>query len=215
MHCSIGRGYDLCENYRRNGFDTTIEACVHYLVLDEENDVSRLVGKAKINPPIRARAEVERLWHHLAAGHITIVSTDHVSWSEDRKSDPVMARNASGVPGLEALYQLLIKGLVERELPVSWAARLLAANPARLFRIGHAKGALALGRDADVTVMAHDPRRYDPARSGHNFVGWSPYEGIELPYRPVATFLRGEMIFDGKDVLAAPGSGRFVSPARS
>ena len=214
VHCSIGRGYELCENYRRNGFDTTIEACVHYLVLDEENDVSRLVGKAKINPPIRPRAEVERLWQHLAAGHVTIVSTDHVSWSEDRKSDPVMARNASGVPGLEALYQLLIKGLVERELPISWAARLLAANPARLFRIGQAKGALALGRDADITVMAHDPRRYDPARSGHNFVGWSPYEGIELPYRPVATFLRGELIFDGKDVLAAPGSGRFVSPAR-
>ncbi len=214
VHCSIGRGYELSENYRRNGFDTTSEACVHYLVLDEENDVSRLVGKAKINPPVRSRREVERLWQHLAAGHVTIVSTDHVSWSEDRKNDPVMARNASGVPGLEALYQLLIKGLVERELPVSWAARLLAANPARLFRIGHAKGALALGRDADITVMAHDPRRYDPALSGHNFVGWSPYEGIELPYRPVATFLRGELIFDGKDVLAAPGSGRFVSPAR-
>lgn len=213
VHCSISRGYELCNAYRMQGHDTTIEACIHYLVLDEENDVARVGGKAKINPPIRSRKEVEALWRHLAAGNVTVVSTDHVSWSEDRKSDPVMLKNASGVPGLEVLYSLLLKGLVERGLSPVWAARLLASNPARLFRIGHRKGALELGRDADIVVMAHDPRRYDAAASGHNFVGWSPYEGIELPYRPVATFLRGELAYDGASVVAEPGQGRFVTPA--
>jgi allantoinase len=213
VHCSIGRGYDLCAGYRAQGFETTVEACIHYLTLDEEHDVARLGGKAKINPPIRSRREVEALWRHLAAGNVTVVSTDHVSWSEDRKTDPVMLNNASGVPGLEALYSLLLKGLVERDLPVTWAARLLAANPARLFRIGHRKGALAVGRDADIAVLAHAPHRYDPAASGHNVVGWSPYAGIELPYRPVATFLRGRLAFDGTRVLAEPGTGRFVTPA--
>jgi allantoinase len=213
VHCSVGRGYDLCEAYRLQGFDATIEACIHYLFLDEEHDVARLGGKAKINPPVRPRREVEALWRHLAAGHVTVVSTDHVSWSEDRKNDPDMLANASGVPGLEVLYALLVKGLVERELDLSWAARLLAANPARLFRIGHRKGALAPGRDADVVVMAHEPHRYDPAASGHNFVHWSPYAGLELPYRPIATFLRGQLIYDGKNVLAEPGNGAFVRPA--
>ncbi|HWU00895.1 MAG TPA: dihydroorotase family protein [Terriglobales bacterium] len=213
VHCSIGRGYDLCSSYRQQGFDSTIEACIHYLTLDEENDVARLGGKAKINPPLRSRAEVEKLWRHLASGHITVVSTDHVSWSEERKSNPEMLKNSSGAPGLEVLYPLLIKGLLDRKLDLSWAARLLALNPARLFRISDKKGALEPGRDADVTVMAHDPRRYDPSASGHNVVGWSPYAGIELPYRPVATFLRGKTIFDGRDVLAQPGTGTFVKPA--
>jgi allantoinase len=212
VHCSVGRGYDLCEAYRRQGFDATIEACIHYLILDEERDVKRWVGKAKINPPIRPRREVEALWRHLAAGNVTVVSTDHVGWSEDRKSNPEMLENSSGVPGLEVLYSLLVKGLVERGLDVTWAARLLAANPARLFRIGHRKGAIETGRDADLVVMAHDPRRYDPAASAHNFVHWSPYAGIELPYRPIATFLRGRLAYDGKDVLAEPGRGVFVRP---
>ena len=212
VHCSVGRGYDLCQAYRLQGFDTTVEACIHYLTLDEEHDVARLGGKAKINPPIRPRHEVEALWRHLAAGHVTVVSTDHVSWSEDRKTDPDMLKNSSGVPGLEVLYSLLIKGLIERRLDVSWAARLLAANPSRLFRFGRRKGAIEPGNDADLAVMAHAPRRYDPAASGHNFAGWSPYAGIELPYRPIATFLRGEMIYDGTRVLAAPGSGDFVRP---
>lgn len=213
VHCSVGRGYELCDAYRRQGYDATVEACIHYLTLDEENDVARLGGKAKINPPVRPRREVEALWRHLAAGQVTVVSTDHVSWSEDRKTDPDMLKNASGVPGLEALYSLLLKGLVERGLDVSWAARLLAANPARLFRIGHRKGAIEPGRDADLVVMAHAPRRYDPAASGHNFVGWSPYEGIELPFAPVATLLRGRMVFDGRTVTSDPGTGAFVRPA--
>ena len=213
VHCSIGRGYDLCRAYRAQGFDTTIEACIHYLVLDEETDVRRLVGKGKVNPPIRSRAEVEALWGHLAAGNISIVSTDHVSWSQDRKSDPVMLRNASGLPGLEVLTSLLLKGLLERGLSPIWAARLLATNPARLFRLGHRKGALDPGRDADIVVMAHDPRRYDPAASGHSIADWSPYAGMELPYRPVATYRRGELVYDGTRVLAAPGTGRFVTPS--
>jgi allantoinase len=61
-------------------------------------------------------------------------------------------------------------------------------------------------------VMAHAPHRYDPAASGHNFVTWSPYAGIELPYRPVATYLRGKPIFDGTNVTAEAGNGRFVRP---
>ncbi|MGY3693050.1 allantoinase [Bradyrhizobium sp. USDA 3240] len=215
VHCSVGRGYDLCEAYRQQGFDTTIEACIHYLMLDEEHDVARLGGKAKVNPPVRPRREVELLWRHLAAGNVTVVSTDHVSWSEDRKTDADMLKNSSGVPGLEVLYPLLLKGLTERQLDVTWAARLLAANPARLFRIGHRKGAIELGRDADLVVMAHAPHRYDPATSGHNFVKWSPYAGIELPYRPVATYLRGKLVYDGTNVLADPGSGAFVCPSRS
>ena len=212
VHCSLGRGYDMAAAYRAQGVDATIEACIHYLTLCEEDDVARIGGKAKINPPVRGKAEREALWRHLAAGNDTVVSTDHVSWSEDRKTDPHMLRNASGVPGLEVLYPLLVQGLMDRGLPLSWAARLLAANPARLFRIGHRKGALAVGRDADLTVLGHKPGRYDPAASGHNRVQWSPYEGIALTHRPVATFLRGKLAFDGTAVVAEPGNGGFVRP---
>lgn len=213
VHCSVGRGYEMCSAYRAQGARASVEACIHYLTLSEEEDVARLVGKAKINPPIRPRVEVDALWRHLAAGAVTIVSTDHVSWSEDRKSDPDMLKNASGVPGLEALYALLLKGLDQRGLPLTWAARLLAENPARLFRISDRKGGIAPGRDADIVIARRDPRRYDPAASGCNFVEWSPYSGIELPFRIEATFLRGEPVFDGA-TTAGPGTGRWMRPRR-
>ena len=214
VHCSVGRGYELAESYRDQGVEATIEACIHYLVCSEEDDVSRMLGKAKCNPPIRSRAEREAIWAHLAAGNVTIVSTDHVSWSLSRKSSPVMLENASGMPSLEVLTSLLVDGLVERNLPLTHAARLLAGNPARLFRISDRKGALSVGLDADITVVAERPRHYDPAASGHNFVHWSPYEGRLIRHCPVATFQRGRMIFDGTQVLAEPGAGRFVKASR-
>ncbi len=215
VHCSLGRGYELAASYRAMGHQATIEACIHYLVLDEENDVRRLGGKAKINPPVRPRAEVEALWRHVAAGNVTLVSTDHVSWSEDRKTKPSMLENSSGVPGLEVMIPLFVKGALERGISLTWAARLMALNPARHFRIDHVKGALTPGRHADICVMTPEPFVYDASASGHNVVGWSPYEGMRLPWRVSGTWLRGKHAFDGTRVLAEPGTGRFVKPPLS
>ncbi|WP_423068577.1 dihydroorotase [Devosia sp. CN2-171] len=210
VHCSLSRGYDIAADYRARGFHASIECCIHYLTLDEENDVRRLGGKAKINPPIRPRAEVEKLWKQVAAGNVTLVSTDHVSWSEDRKTNPDMLANASGVPGLEAMVPLFVKGALERGVSLTWAAKLMAANPARHFRLGQ-KGALEAGKDADITVLVNRPQVYDAARSGHNVVGWSPYNGIELPWTVAGTWLRGKQVFDGT-VVVEPGLGRWVRP---
>jgi allantoinase len=211
VHCSLSRGYDIAADYRARGFAATIECCIHYLTLDEENDVRRLGGRAKINPPIRPRAEVEKLWQQVAAGNVTLVSTDHVSWSLDRKTNADMLSNASGVPGLEVMIPLFVKGALQRSIPLTWAARLMAANPARHFRLSD-KGALEVGKDADICILAPRARIYDAAASGHNVVTWSPYRGIELPWTVAATYLRGKMVFDGTKV-ADPGAGKWQRPA--
>ncbi len=212
VHCSLSRGYEIARRYRDEGHHATVECCIHYLVLDEENDVARLGGKAKINPPIRPRAEVEALWRQVAAGNVSMVSTDHVSWTEERKTDPDMLRNASGVPGLEVMVPLFVKGAEARGIPLTWAARLLAENPARHFRIDDRKGGIAVGRDADLVVLEPVSRVYQGAASRHSVAGWSPYDGIELPWTVAASWRRGAQVFDGAEVLAAPGSGRFVRP---
>ncbi|CCM74118.1 dihydroorotase [Rhizobium mesoamericanum] len=212
VHCSLGRGYDIARAYRRDGFEATVECCIHYLTLDEENDVKRLGGKAKINPPIRPRGEVEALWRKVAEGNVWLVSTDHVSWSENRKTNPDMLANASGVPGLEVMVPLFLKGASERGIPLTWAAKLMAENPAKHFRLDHVKGALTPGKDADIVVLEPREMVYDAAASGNNVVGWSPYNGILLPWTVSATYLRGKKIADGVTVLAEPGTGRFVRP---
>jgi len=212
VHCSLGRGYEMAASYRAQGYEATAECLIHYLTLDEENDARRLGGRSKCNPPLRPRAEVEKLWRHLAAGNVTLVSTDHVAWSLDRKTNPDMLANASGLPGLETMLPLFVKGALERGIPLTWVARLTALNPARHFRIDHVKGALTVGRDADIVVMTPEEYVFDAASSGNSVSGWSPFDGMTLPYKISGTYLRGALAYDGRSVLSAPGAGRFVSP---
>ncbi|WP_440411434.1 dihydroorotase [Neorhizobium petrolearium] len=215
VHCSLGRGYEIAAAYRAQGHRATVECLIHYLTLDSETDAKRLCGRSKCNPPIRPRAEVEKLWRHIAAGNVTLLSTDHVSWSLDRKTNSEMLANASGLPGLEAMVPLFIKGALERGVTLTWAARLMALNPARHFRIDHIKGALEVGKHADIAVLTPERHVFDASRTGNNVVGWSPYDGMTLPYKVAATYLRGKLAYDGSRVLAEPGNGDFVRPLAS
>ncbi|PAF43425.1 amidohydrolase family protein [Helicobacter sp. 11S03491-1] len=214
VHCSNPRGYEICAGYQKQGFCVSIEACLHYLVLSEEEDVSGLVGKAKVNPPIRSLKDKEALWKHLDCGNITVVSTDHVSWSEDRKSFANMFKNSSGATGLEVLLPLMLTEAHKRGISFSKIVRVLSYNPARLFHINHKKGALEIGRDADLVILSKENYLYDAGRSGVNFVSWSPYDGREIDFRVKKHMLRGEWIFDDGKVLASPGFGEFVSPMK-
>ena len=215
VHCSLGRGYEIAAGYRAQGHRATVECLIHYLTIDSETDAKRLGGKSKCNPPIRPRAEVEKLWRHVAAGNVTLLSTDHVSWSLDRKTNPDMLANASGLPGLEAMVPLFVKGALERGVSLTWAAKLMALNPAKHFRIDHIKGALEIGKHADIAVLTPEEHVFDASKTGNNVVGWSPYDGMTLPYKVAATYLRGRLAYDGSKVLAEPGNGKFVRPLPS
>ncbi|SDN80133.1 dihydroorotase family protein [Ensifer sp. YR511] len=215
VHCSLGRGYEIAASYRAQGHQATVECLIHYLTLDQETGAKRLGGRSKCNPPIRPRAEVEKLWRHLANGNITLLSTDHVSWSLDRKTNRDMLANASGLPGLEAMVPLFVKGALERGVSLTWAAKLMALNPARHFRIDHIKGALEIGKHADIAVLTLESHVFDASKTGNNVVGWSPYDGMTLPYKVAATYLRGRLAYDGSKVLAEPGTGKFVRPLPS
>ena len=212
VHCSNGRGMDICQSYRQQGFSSSIETCLHYLSLCEEDDVARLAGRAKVNPPIRGHAEREALWRHIAAGQVDAVSTDHVSWSLDRKDQPNMLDNASGATGLELLLPLTMTGAVQRGIALPHIVQVLTSKVAKLFRIDHCKGALEVGKDADLVVLQRAPYTYRASDSGNNFANWSPYDGRTIDFKVACTMLRGQWVFDGARVLAEPGTGRFVAP---
>ena len=210
VHCSLGRGIEICNSYKAQGFAASVEVCIHYFLFDEETAVRERGGLAKVNPPIRAAAEREKLWAHLAAGNIDIVSTDHVAWSLDRKNDPDMLLNASGGPSLEVLVPVFLQGCVDRGIDLRIAARVLAHNPARHFRLDRTKGALTVGRDADFSIIDPDTAPW-LVETSQTVSDWSNYDRMELP-QVRETWLRGERIWDGSAVLNNGGDGRFVRP---
>ena len=94
-------------------------------------------------------------------------------------------------------------------------AKLMAENPAKHFRLDHVKGALTPGRDADIMVLTPESYVVDTAKSGNSVAGWSPFDGMTLPYKVAATYVRGRLAYDGAKVLAEPGSWPFRPSARA
>jgi allantoinase len=210
-HSSIARGFDLARQFRAEGARTTGEACIQYLCMTEE-DLVRLQGFGKCNPPFRTAAEVERMWDAIAAGTVSYVSTDHAPWPRERKlyAGDIFAVGA-GLTGMQSFAPLMFTLLERRGLPVTLMASLCAERPARFHGLAPKKGTIRLGADADFCVLERGAFTFDARdiRDREN-ARWSPYDGMAMTARVAATYLRGACIWDGREVLAKPGTGRFV-----
>ncbi|KAA2211903.1 dihydroorotase [Teichococcus oryzae] len=209
-HSSLARGFDIAESFRRMGGKATGEACIQYLCMTEE-DLVRLKGFGKCNPPFRTAEEVERMWAALAAGKIAYISTDHAPWQRDKKlGDDIFACGA-GLTGMQSFAPLMYTLLAERGMPVTVMAQLCAERTARFHGLYPKKGAIRIGSDADFAVLERGDFVFDEATiQDRPDARWSPYHGRAMKARVAAAFLRGAQIWDGGEVRAKPGQGRFV-----
>ena len=154
----------------------------------------------KVNPPLRSAADVEALRAGLADGTIDIVATDHAPHPHEDK-DCEWAAAAFGMLGLETALSIVQETMVDTGL-LDWAgvAERMSYAPARIGRVADHGRPIAVGEPANLVL--YDPavrRTVDRRRSRPRLSRNTPYAGMELPGRVVATFLRGRpTVLDGK-----------------
>lgn len=165
VHVSTERGFQLCQEFRCAGHLASIETCIQYLMLNHEEHTRRFGAKTKHYPPIRPKAEVEKLWKYIASGRCDFVSSDHVSWSLERKQNSNVFKNASGGPGLETLLPAFWTGCEKHRVSPAMVVRLLSSDPARHFHLEDRKGGFETGKHADIVILANERYRYDPSKS--------------------------------------------------
>ena len=208
VHTSSAAALEAALRHRRAGADVTVETCPHYLT----HDVSWPGGDVgKINPPLRERADCERLWQGLRSGEIDTVATDHVHRDLSGKAGGIWAASP-GCPGMETMLPVLLsEGYCKRGLPLDRIAALTATNPARAMGLSHVKGAIAPGLDADLAVVDTNGRWTVTREGVLSSAGYSIYEGWELTGRLIHTLVRGRPVLRDCALLdEAVGTGRFV-----
>jgi allantoinase len=209
-HSSLARGFDLAAIYRDLGMKASGEACIQYLCMTED-DIVRLGGRGKCNPPFRSGEEVERMWDRLLKGTVAYVSTDHAPWPADRKKDPDIFKCGAGLTGLQSFAVLMFSLLTERGLSPTLMAKYCAEEPARFHGLLPKKGRIAIGSDADFCVIEKGAFTFDEAMIvDRPECRWSPYHGRAMAGRVAAAYLRGAQVWDGAAVLNKAGGGRFV-----
>jgi allantoinase len=215
VHATVERAFTLVQRAREDGVDATAETCLHYLLMDED-ELTRQGARAKINPPLRSRAQVERLWDLIAAGRVAYVTTDHVGWTRERKETRSIFEAKSGVPALEVFLPLFFDQAVGRRgFSVGQVTQLVSENPARRLGLWPQKGGLVIGADADLVLFDPDRRwRIDEARLVTP-AGWSPYHGREVTGAIDTVLSRGRKVFARCEVAGSPGLGQWVRPNRA
>jgi allantoinase len=167
---------------------------------------------AKVNPPIRPRADVEALWQAVLERDVDWIVSDHACCATEQKYSAKFPKNIwlakSGFGGTEYLLSGVLSEGSKRGMSYNHMAELLSWNPARRYGVLQ-KGDVAPGYDADLVLV--DPRESFVVRAAESESkqGYTPFEGVELTGRVKSTFLRGELIYDQGNVVGPP-RGRYL-----
>jgi allantoinase len=212
VHVSSGRGVALAAEARARGVDVSIETCPHYLFFTED-DVERLGAVAKCAPPLRDAKEQAALWTQLLAGAVDIVASDHSPAPPDMKAGD-FGQAWGGIAGVQSTLSVLLdRGYHCRQLSLERISSLIAAEPARRFRIP-GKGSIAAGMDADLALV--DISRSTQLRPEHLMQRHplnNPYLGSTFRGNVERTIRRGVTIFASGEITSR-GGGKFVRPIR-
>lgn len=171
----------------------TAETCPHYLTFDAAT-IPDGATEFKCAPPIRSREHRERLWEGLLEGTLQMVVTDHSPAPPDLKrvEEGDFLSAWGGIASLELRLPAVWDGARRRGIGVERLVEWLSVAPARLAGLGHRKGRIAPGYDADLTVFDPDGETLVSAASLHQRHPLTPYDGMRLAGRVREVLLAGE-----------------------
>ncbi|MDO4581561.1 MAG: dihydroorotase [Bacillota bacterium] len=215
VHISAPEACELVKQARLDGVDVVAETCFHYLTYCHD-DIDRFGPYAKCNPPLRSRADMEKLWDYIYDGTITIIGSDHAPFIPSEKEIGVtdgIWKAYSGMPAIEMLLPIMLTHVNSGRLTLGQLARLISENTARLYGMFPQKGCIAVGCDADFAILDLE-REYmtsiDDMYSRSKAIN-KLFDNTRVKGKPAYTVMRGKVLMeDGKVDLDQRGWGRFV-----
>ena len=204
LHVSTAEELDYIREYRDI---CSVEVLLNHLVQVAPDCYDRLGGYAVMNPPIRDQRHADAAWEAVNNGVVDTIASDHAPHSRAAKERP-WPSCASGLTGVQTLLPMMLDQVNRGKLSLARLADLMSAGPARIYG-ARSKGRIAVGYDADFTLV--DLKKH---RRIENFwiasqCGWTPFDGVAATGWPAATLIRGQVAMREDEVLGSP-SGRHV-----
>jgi dihydroorotase len=206
FHVSSREGLDMVDVWRVRGVDFTTEATPHHCFLGAE-DMRELGSRMRINPPVRRRSEGhgEALLAGLASGRVTGIGTDHAPHAREEKVHDDIWQAASGFAGVETSLRLfLTHGVHAGRMTLEQYVRASSEGPARTWGLYPRKGAIAVGSDADMTLVDLDREGVLEEARLHGRNPLTPFEGQQTRGAAVATIVRGRVVMRDGELVGQP-----------
>ncbi|MGH6873014.1 MAG: dihydroorotase [Rhizomicrobium sp.] len=170
----------------------TVETTPQHLTLAAPECYERLGAYAQMNPPIRDARHRDALWKAVGEGLIDVIGSDHAPHTRAEK-DKTYPDTPSGMPGVQTLATILLDHVNAGRMSLERFVDLTASSAARIFGIA-GKGRIALGYDADFTIIDLKKKRKIENSWIASRCGWTPFDGMTTQGWPIATIIRGRTV---------------------
>ncbi|WP_238400820.1 dihydroorotase [Alloalcanivorax marinus] len=182
----------------------TVEVTPHHLTLSAPDCYRRLGSLAQMNPPVRERRHRDALWRAIRDGVVDVIGSDHAPHTLEEKARPY-PDSPSGMTGVQTLLPIMLDHVNQGRLTLRRLVDLTSAGPARVFGI-QGKGRIAVGYDADFSIVDTAARRTLDNSWIASVAGWTPYHGETVTGWPIHTVVRGNIVVRDEALApAAPG----------
>jgi len=176
----------------------TVEACVHHLYLNDSHYAER--GAAiKCNPAVKNEADRLALMQAVRDDVIDIIATDHAPHTREEKSQGFW-KAPSGLPLVQYALPVLFDLVQRGELTLEQLVQKVCHAPALRFGVVE-RGYLREGYHADLTLVDLDATTTARDADVLSLCGWTPFDGMRFPARIAATWVNGELAWDGERVI--------------
>jgi len=220
VHVSCREAVEPIAIAREKGWDVWGETCTQYFFVDYSFLERPNFEGAKYvyTPPPRPKENQDVLWAAVKNDVLSAISTDHCAFLWDGQKTlgrDDFSKIPNGGPGLEnRLHMIHEFGVRQGRISLNRMVELLATNPAKLFGLYPRKGTVAVGSDADLVVFDPEKKLTLSASTHHSKADYNLFEGTEVTGTPEIVIRRGEILVENGELVARPGSGRFIPRAR-
>jgi dihydroorotase len=201
LHISTGDEMDYLAQHREWA---TVEVTPNHLTLVAPDCYERLGTYAQMNPPVRDAAHQARIWQAVVDGTVDVLGSDHAPHTREEK-DHAYPASHSGMTGVQTLVPIMLDHVNAGRLTLERFVDLTSHGPQRIFGMA-GKGRIAMGYDADFTIV--DMKRRETITNAWiaSKCGWSPFDGTTVTGWPIGTVIRGRRVmWDGEILGAANG----------
>lgn len=185
----------------------SVEVTPHHLTLAGPEAYHRLGSYVQMNPPVRDVHHREGIWEGVGQGVADILGSDHAPHTREEK-DKTYPNTPSGMTGVQTLVPIMLDHVKAGRLSLQRFVDMTSSGPARLFGIAR-KGRIAVGYDADLTIVDVDRTETITNDWIASRAGWTPYHETKVTGWPVGTVVRGQVVMWEGD-LTAPSTGDAV-----
>ena len=185
----------------------SVEATPQHLTLAAPEAYTELGTLAQMNPPIRDAHHRAGVWAGVQSGVVDVLGSDHAPHTLEEKSQSY-PKSPSGMPGVQTLVPIMLDHVAAGRLSIERFVDLTSHGPNRIFGIA-GKGRMAVGYDADLTIVDLKAKRTITNEWIASRCGWTPFAGREVNGWPIGTVIRGRRVM-WDDEIQGPAGGEPV-----